>query len=117
MLLTFFNNIGRFFKITNYYLQLFELLFGIRLLELFGGLCALMVSRMKLCIFTDHIVNQTVLCEVRNRTFSYKSDKDTNVWMKGENQLVSKKEQCSVPDVLNGLRAREEGPSIYVPEN
>ena len=37
----------------------------------------------------------------------------TNVHRKEGNQLVSNKEQCSVPDVLNVLGAREEGLSVY----
>ena len=40
--------------------------------------------------------------------------RDTDVWRREGNQSVNNKELCSVPDVIDGLEAREEGLSIDV---
>ena len=83
-------------------------------LELFGGLSVLIVSRNEVICVHRPPVNQRVLCEECIRTFSRESDKKRHKWwMKGENQLVSIKEQCSVPVVLNGLKVRMGGRAIH----
>ena len=75
----------------------------------------MIVSRMKLCVFTGHLLTNLLCAKyVIDLSAGKVTRRDINVWMKGENQLVSKKERCSVPDVLNGLKVWEEGPSIFV---
>ena len=84
-------------------------------LELFGGLSVLIVSRMKLCVFTGHLSTNLFCAKYVIELSAMKvTRRDTNVCMKGENQLVSKKEQRSVPDDLNGLKVWEKGLSILV---
>ena len=66
-------------------------------------------------MFTDHL--STIMYCVRyviGLSAVRVIRRDTNVWMKEGNQLVNRKEQYSVPDVSNGSRAREEGPSTHV---
>ena len=70
-------------------------------LEPFESLCILVASGIKLSVYRL-FVKLHVLCEVYAIKLSAVkvTRRDTNVWKKEENQLVSKKEQCSVPDVL-----------------
>ena len=60
-------------------------------LELFGDLyilCVLMASRMKLCVFTDHLSTKMYYARYVIELLAMKvTRRDTNVWMKGENQL------------------------------
>ena len=59
-------------------------------------------------------VNQHILCKLCNRTFSRESNKNRHKCVAEKTSYCAKKEQCSVPDVLNGLRAKEGRTSIHV---